>query len=72
MTKRAKYIEVDGEMIREDVPVFAWCSCAAEDGISLHKVPWQPDEDDGNDTCGLCGSYVFWATSEDISSNQRR
>lgn len=66
--KKAKYIEVDGEMIKQEIPVFTYCDCVNE---KLQIVPTTTD-DEGLHVCQFCESYVVWTNQDEISNNGRR
>ena len=72
MKHRISYEEIEGEMVKQEVEVFPYCTCLSASGYDLVKVPYKPDEDDGQEVCALCGSYVVWTNQEEISNNARR
>ena len=65
--KRVNYIEINGEKVKVETPVFPFC----DHGEDWDIVPVVKDED-GADTCLVCGYAVIYTTREEISNNARR
>jgi hypothetical protein len=66
--KRIRFIEVDGEFVKKEEPIFSFCDCISG---KLQVVPTVRDEENLH-TCEFCESYVVWTTPEEISNNGRR